>query len=397
MLTDPIRYPTPMAKARTQTVKLEERKPVGPSGPACVDLDRVIGQDRAVSQLRSAIESGRLHHAWIFAGPPGVGKRTTAEAFATLLLDPDAAPDLTGRLTVHPEAHTARLMRARTHPDYHLITKELAAYSEDDSTRRSKQRNIPLAVLQEYLIEPAQLAGSGRSGAIASKVFVVDEAELMRSGSNEGQNAMLKTLEEPPPGTIIILVTAREEALLPTIRSRCQRVRFDALSDADMQAWLDRTEGEDRLEVRPGSRPWLLEFAAGSPGRARIAIETGLLDWESELRPFLSAIERGRYDPDFSATLSKLVGSWAEDWVKARPQASKEAANHAAAGHAFHLLAQRMRRLLADASETGDAEAIERWSDAIEAIAQAEREINANVQMALALEHMSARFASAVD
>ncbi|MCR9218301.1 MAG: AAA family ATPase [bacterium] len=386
-----------MAKARTQTVKLEERKPVGPSGPACVDLDRVIGQDRAVSQLRSAIESGRLHHAWIFAGPPGVGKRTTAEAFATLLLDPDAAPDLTGRLTVDPEGHTARLMRARTHPDYHLITKELAAYSEDDSTRRSKQRNIPLAVLQEYLIEPAQLAGSGRSGAIASKVFVVDEAELMRSGSNEGQNAMLKTLEEPPPGTIIILVTAREEALLPTIRSRCQRVRFDALSDADMQAWLDRTEGEDRLEVRPGSRPWLLEFAAGSPGRARIAIETGLLDWESELRPFLSAIERGRYDPDFSATLSKLVGSWAEDWVKARPQASKEAANHAAAGHAFHLLAQRMRRLLADASETGDAEAIERWSDAIEAIAQAEREINANVQMALALEHMSARFASAVD
>lgn len=397
MLTDPIRYPTPMAKARTQTVKLEERKPVGPSGPACVDLDRVIGQDRAVSQLRSAIESGRLHHAWIFAGPPGVGKRTTAEAFATLLLDPDAAPDLTGRLTVDPEGHTARLMRARTHPDYHLITKELAAYSEDDSTRRSKQRNIPLAVLQEYLIEPAQLAGSGRSGAIASKVFVVDEAELMRSGSNEGQNAMLKTLEEPPPGTIIILVTAREEALLPTIRSRCQRVRFDALSDADMQAWLDRTEGEDRLEVRPGSRPWLLEFAAGSPGRASIAIETGLLDWESELRPFLSAIERGHYDPDFSATLSKLVGSWAEDWVKARPQASKEAANHAAAGHAFHLLAQRMRRLLADASETGDAEAIERWSDAIEAIAQAEREINANVQMALALEHMSARFASAVD
>ncbi|XHC25746.1 hypothetical protein ABWH91_16255 [Phycisphaerales bacterium ac7] len=386
-----------MAKARTQTVKLEERKPVGPSGPACVDLDRVIGQDRAVSQLRSAIESGRLHHAWIFAGPPGVGKRTTAEAFATLLLDPDAAPDLTGRLTVDPEGHTARLMRARTHPDYHLITKELAAYSEDDSTRRSKHRNIPLAVLQEYLIEPAQLAGSGRSGAIASKVFVVDEAELMRSGSNEGQNAMLKTLEEPPPGTIIILVTAREEALLPTIRSRCQRVRFDALSDADMQAWLDRTEGEDRLEVRPGSRPWLLEFASGSPGRARIAIETGLLDWESELRPFLSAIERGRYDPDFSATLSKLVGSWAEDWVKARPQASKEAANHAAAGHAFHLLAQRMRRLLADASETGDAEAIERWSDAIEAIAQAEREINANVQMALALEHMSARFASAVD
>ena len=383
-----------MARPRTQTVKLEERKPVGPSGPACTDLDRVIGQNRAVSQLRSAIESGRLHHAWIFAGPPGVGKRTTAEAFATLLLDPDAQPDLTGRLTADPEGHTARLMRARTHPDYHLITKELAAYSDNDATRRSKQRNIPLAVLQEYLIEPAQLAGSGGAGAVASKVFVVDEAELMRSGSNEGQNAMLKTLEEPPPGTIIILVTAREEALLPTIRSRCQRVRFDALAEGPMQEWLDRTEREDQLEVRPGSRPWLLEFAAGSPGRARTAIETGLLDWEGELRPFLSSIERGRYDPDFSATLAKLVGAWAEGWVKARPQASKEAANHAAAGPAFHLLAQRMRRLLASASEAGDADAIERWSDAIDAIAQAEREINANVQMALAFEHLSARFAA---
>jgi len=383
-----------MAKARTQTVKLEERKPVGPSGPACTDLDRVIGQERAVSQLRSAIESGRLHHAWIFAGPSGVGKRTTAEAFATLLLDPDAAPDLTGRRSVDPEGHTARLMRARTHPDYHLITKELAAYSEDDNTRKSKQRNIPLKVLQEYLIAPAQLAGSGRSGAIASKVFVVDEAELMRSGSNEGQNAILKTLEEPPAGTVIILVTAREEALLATIRSRCQRVRFDVLDDAAMRAWLDRAEGEERLEVRPGSRPWLLEFAAGSPGRARTAIETGLLEWEMELRPYLSAIERGKYDPEFSATLTRLVGEWAEGWVKSRPQASKEAANHAAAGHAFHLLAQRSRRLLTEASERGDADAIERWASAIEAIADVEREISANVQMGLAFEHLSARFAA---
>ncbi|MFI4854715.1 MAG: ATP-binding protein [Phycisphaerales bacterium JB065] len=384
-----------MAKARTQTVKLEERKPVGPAGPACVDLDRVIGQERAVSQLRSAIESRRLHHAWIFVGASGVGKRTTAEAFATLLLDPDASPDLTGRVGVDPEGPVARLMRARTHPDYHLITKELAAYSEHDATRRAKQRNIPLAVLQEYLIEPAQLAGSGRSGAMASKVFVVDEAELMRSGSNEGQNAILKTLEEPPAGTIIILITSREEALLPTIRSRCQRVRFDSLSDGDMQAWLDRAEREDQLEVSPGSRPWLLEFAAGSPGRARTAIETGLLEWETELRPFLSGIERGKYDPEFSATLSKLVGAWAEGWVKSRPLASKEAANHAAAGHAFHLLAQRMRRLLSEASERGDAEAMEKWAGAIEAISEAEREINANVQMALALEHLSARFADA--
>ncbi|MFU8829087.1 MAG: hypothetical protein ACNA8P_06590, partial [Phycisphaerales bacterium] len=62
-----------MAKARTQTVKLEERKPIGPTGPACVDLDRLIGQERAIGQLRSAVESGRLHHAWIFTGPPGVG------------------------------------------------------------------------------------------------------------------------------------------------------------------------------------------------------------------------------------------------------------------------------------------------------------------------------------
>jgi DNA polymerase III subunit delta' len=248
-------------------------------------------------------------------------------------------------------------------------------------------------VLKEFLIAPAQLAGSGKSGAIATKVFVVDEAELMRSGSDEGQNAILKTLEEPPPGTVIVLVTAREEALLATIRSRCQRVRFDALSDEAMRVWLDRVEGEERLEVRPGSRPWLLEFAAGSPGRARVAIETGMLDWEMELRPFLSGIERGKYDPEFSATLSKLVGAWAEDWVKTRPQASKEAANHAAAGHAFHLLAQRMRRLLVEASARGDGAAIERWADAIEAIAGAEREINANVQMALVLEHMSAQFA----
>lgn len=383
-----------MAKARTQTVKLEERKPIGPTGPACVDLDRLIGQERAIGQLRSAVESGRLHHAWIFTGPPGVGKRTTAEALATLLLDPGAMPDLTGKLSADPEGQTARLMRARTHPDYHLITKELAAYSENENVRRSKQRNIPLAVLQEYLIKPAQLAASAPKGSLASKVFVVDEAELMRSGSNEGQNAILKTLEEPPAGTVIILVTAREEALLPTIRSRCQRVRFDPLTDEAMLAWLDRSEGEQSLQMPLGARPWLLEFAAGSPGRAFMAIETGMHEWAAVLQPYLSAMERGRYDPEFAQALAGLIGDWAESWVKRRPQASKEAANHAAAGHAFHLLAQRFRRLLSESAARGDADAIDRWTSAIDAVSQAEREINANVQMGLALEHLSATIAS---
>jgi DNA polymerase-3 subunit delta' len=154
-----------------------------------------------------------------------VGKFTTALAFAAVILDPSSQPDLSGVIEPDPESASQQLLAAGTHPDLHIITKELAVVSRVDSVRDSKQRNIAKAVLEEFLLEPAARTGS-MNGALASKVFIVDEAELI---DGVGQNSLLKTLEEPAPGSVIILVTANEERLLPTIRSRCQRVGFAPL------------------------------------------------------------------------------------------------------------------------------------------------------------------------
>ncbi|MEM9373943.1 MAG: hypothetical protein AAGA55_09895, partial [Planctomycetota bacterium] len=193
---------------------------------APVALDAVLGQDRAVSQLAAAMASGRLHHAWIFHGPEGVGKFTTALAWAAMLLDPTTAPGLTGAFACEPDSPTQRLLASGTHPDLHVVRKELARFSSDARVRDAKLATIPKAVVEDHLIAPASVAPVMRTGSMMGKAFIVDEAELLdRSPANAPtQNAILKTLEEPAPGTLIVLVTSSEDRLLPTIRSRCQRV-----------------------------------------------------------------------------------------------------------------------------------------------------------------------------
>ena len=193
-------------------------------------FDHVLGHDRPIATLRAAIDAGRVHHAWVFAGPMGVGKLTTARALASIILDPTASPTLTGKIEPDPDSQTQRLIRAGSHPDLHVITKELSAVSEEATLRAKKQRNIPIDLLRERMIGGRVPHGSptgrfiepviGKAPQLGhAKVFIIDEAELLDA---YGQNALLKTLEEPPRDSYIILVTTAEERLLPTIRSRCR-------------------------------------------------------------------------------------------------------------------------------------------------------------------------------
>jgi DNA polymerase III subunit delta' len=287
-------------------------------------LSDIIGHERALESLRSACASDRIHHAWVFAGPRGVGKRTTAVAFGALLLDPTTAPDLAGELAPEPGSHCQRLIEAGNHPDFAIITKEQAALSEDADIRNRKQTTIPKQVLVERLIEPSTLAGSDASkGARARRVFVVDEAELMGPpyGNNPAQNALLKTLEEPPPGVVIILVTSDENRLLPTIRSRCQRVTFGRLTGAEMERWRAERAGDDVRALGDDAWSWVKRFADGSPGVATLASETGLASWADEIEPALARLERGAFVADFGKNAHDLADDWAKRWVKAREKA----------------------------------------------------------------------------
>ncbi len=369
--------------------------PIEHAEPALTNLDDVIGQTHAIDILRSTVASGRVHHAWVFVGPPGVGKRTTAEAFAALLLDPTAAPDLNGVWKCDPQSATRAMVERRTHPDLHIITKELAAFSDDSSVRNRKQITIPKEVLRDHLLNPIAHAPTIRSDARATKVFIIDEAERMdRSISNAPtQNSLLKTLEEPPDGSVIILVTSREQALLPTIRSRCQRVTFGRLDAKDMSEWFKRSG----VDVSADQRSWVEKYASGSPGLATLAIRTGLATWAMRLDPLidgaLGGAQSGTYQPELGALLATLVNDWAEAQVKAHPGVSKEASTHAGVGLLVEVLGERLRAGVRGRAERGQN--VEALLDSIDRLAIAEQQVSANVGLPMVAELLSGELAAA--
>lgn len=349
-------------------------------------LAGVLGQDRAVGQLEQAMASGRLHHAWIFHGPEGVGKFTTAMAWAALLLDPATARDLSGRYATDPDSPTQRLLRAGTHPDLHVVCKELARFSSDAKVRDAKLATIPKAVIEDHLIRPAALAAVMRTGSVASKVFIVDEAELLdRSPSNAPtQNAILKTLEEPAPGTVIILVTSSEDRLLPTIRSRCQRVGFSPLSDETMRIWL---AGAGR-DTTGEERDWLLRSSEGSPGRLAAMHESGMYEWFRTLAPMLEQTDRGVHALALGATMASLVDTWAAAWVKEGEKKgenrSKDAANRLGARRMLGMVGDRARSGLSDPRRAGAS------LRAIDMVGRAQQHIDSNVNLKLVFDHLAA-------
>ncbi len=365
--------------------------PVRP--PVALGFDQVIGQHRAKEILTGAMTSGRVHHAWVFHGPAGVGKFTTARAFAAQVLDPTLTVQRTpgGLPTVatEPSSPTRGLVLAGSHPDLGIITKELAAVSRDDTVRRSKQRTIPVEVVREFLTEPASrsraatLPGLGGGPSLATRVFIVDEAELL---NDAGQNTLLKTLEEPPPGVVIVLVTSSPDRLLPTIRSRCQRVGFGPLSPRELDEWYLRAG----MPSEPRQRDWLVRMSGGSPGWIADAVAHGVYAMEAELTAPLADLARGKFPATLGSTLAKIVDERSQAHVKENPEASKEAANVAWARAVLAILAEDQRGRLRDATDERGRESVLRRLDAI---AEADSNVRANVQVGFALENLVVQMA----
>jgi DNA polymerase-3 subunit delta' len=352
-------------------------------------MEKILGQKRAVEILRSAMRSNRMHHAWLFAGPRGVGKHTTAIELARIVLDPLAQPNLAGELHADPDSPTSREISAGTHPDLHLIHKELALESDNRELRNKKQMNIPIDLLRERML-------GGHSGtkyheaaayrtAIRNhgKVFIIDEAELLDGVT---QNALLKTLEEPPAETYIILVTNRVERLLPTVRSRCQLVNFKPLDDQAMQAWMEQAS----LDLPPTHKRWIMQFAEGSPGRAFLAAEYELYRWHEAMTPLFAELDRRRFPVSMGDTMAELVEQYAAAWVKNHKNASKDAANKDGVRLMLSLLAAHVRQRLAAACERG--EDVSEWVIAAELLREAETQLYSNVNIKMLLENLAVQW-----
>ena len=275
---------------------------------------KILGQQFGLDVLKRALASGRFHHAWIFAGPRGVGKYTTAVELARTLLDPAASPDELGSGEA-AGSDVARRIDAGTHPDLHVIRKELAAFSEAAEVRSRKQTNIPIDVLREHMLggevgdKQVDAAAYRTSTLGQGKVFIIDEAELL---AREAQNTLLKTLEEPPPKTYIILITSHPDRLYPTILSRCQHVRFHRLDDEQMAAWAKNTLSE----LPAARRKWILAFADGSPGTALRAVEFELDQWQDALDPMLDGLASGEFPAPMGTALGEMVESYAQALVQ---------------------------------------------------------------------------------
>ncbi|MEO0474748.1 MAG: DNA polymerase III subunit [Planctomycetota bacterium] len=361
-------------------------------------MDRILGQPAALDALRNQLATGRVHHAQIFHGPAGVGKFTTAIAFARELLCHDPITDLHGNTSACGVCPSCKLFEAlydaedsddptatlaSAHPDLHIITKELALFSDDAQERARKLTSIPVGVIREHLLGPASLAPALNHG----KVFIVDEAELLNP---TGQNALLKTLEEPTPGTYLILVTSSEHRLLPTIRSRCQRVAFGALEDSAVSRWLN----EHHADLDEQTTKWVVGFAQGSLGRASLAVRFELVEWGTAvLSPVQRLAKSGRPEPTLGASIGECVDGFAAAWVGAHKNASKEAANRRAASLMGSMISNYARRRMASVAEQcdpdtpGDSEQqLAPWLGVIEAVTEFERQLSSNVNLKLCCE-----------
>jgi hypothetical protein len=370
-----------------------------PTVPAPLPFARIVGQSRATSILEDAVASGRIHHAWVFEGPEGVGKFTTALAFAALLLDPTTQSGLGGGVVCDEDSPVQRLLRAGTHPDLAVITRELAAFHPDAEVRKLKQTTIPIDVIRHFVIAAGGLAPGAATSqhSAVGRVFIIDEADCMNTAA---QNAILKYLEEPPARVVLILVCSSPQLLLPTIRSRCQRVSFSSLSRGQLDHWFaDAQARTDLPDTTPEHREFLLGFSDGSPGLLTRAVREGVPGWWDRLHKPLAKAAQGTHAAELGTTMAKLIDEWAKSQVEKDDRKSKVSANTTAAGWMFRMLAwqarERLRRQLAQlrhlTPDTPEPSALKE----IDAIQAAQAELEANLNLTMVMEKLSAELAAA--
>ncbi|WP_294287810.1 DNA polymerase III subunit delta' [uncultured Sphingomonas sp.] len=207
-------------------------------------MTSLVGNDMARAAIEAADASGNLHHAWLITGAEGLGKASFAKYAAERLLA-RASGDHAGR--------TAAMIAAGAHPDFRVLDRlPVDADKPDKGTARSIRIDQVRALGPMLGVKPSM---SDR------RVIVIDAIDDLE---RPAANALLKSLEEPPAGTIFLLVSHAPGRLLPTIRSRCRLLRFDVLDEGNMRTILrdavpQATEAELAALIRAGS---------GSPGRA---------------------------------------------------------------------------------------------------------------------------------
>jgi DNA polymerase-3 subunit delta' len=232
------------------------------------EVDRLFGHQAAEQELADALQSGRMHHAWLIVGPEGIGKATLAYRFARTVLAESDAVDRD-----HP---VFRKVAALSHPNLLLIrrswvekTKRWSQWIGVDEVRR----------LRAFL---GHSAGEGNW-----RVVIVDRADDLNQSA---ANALLKALEEPPPQTLFLLISSAEGRLPVTIRSRARTLRLSSLSEGDLKLAVLAALERAGTEADTKALATALALSQGSVRRALELVSSGGIELYEEIAGSLAAL-----------------------------------------------------------------------------------------------------------
>ena len=269
-------------------------------------FSEILGHQRQTETLRLALAKGRLHHAYLFAGPEGVGKRTLALALAKAIHCAERVDDFCGQC-----ANCARIEDGN-HPDVRTIE--------------------PLAGKKEISIQQIRQIEKQLNFTCSACFSTFQLFEIMNLSA---QNALLKTLEEPPQDSLLVLVATNTGGLLPTLRSRCLRLSFGSLQCAQLANYLASKKGLKREEA-----DFLAAMAMGSLGTALKIDGKEMQEKRRGWIELLSSLKAGDYraatvtaeglakDRDESLRFLEWAGIWYRDlMVHAVTRGSSELVN----------------------------------------------------------------------
>ncbi len=342
---------------------------------AALGFADIIGHERVLASLQAALQKDQLHHGYLFGGPDGVGKElvalTLAQAANCERNDGDACGD----------CGQCRKIAGRNHPDVawvlpeaEQIARRWAGKADFDGTPSREIKIAQIRKVQDRLVL--------RTLEARRRFVIIGRADAMNV---QAQNALLKTREEPPAGTTLILVTASPNALLPTIRSRCARIGFGPLPREAVASRLQKTS---KLDAATASL--VAALAGGSFGAAE-QLDTKALQRRQELLGRLEALKPG----DARAALA-VASDFGEDREKAAVNLEvlaawyRDVASVAGGADATMLINADLAGLARDsASRIGAAEALRR----AEQCAATKNALRGNASPKLQLEKLTLRFA----